>query len=178
MNRREFLGILALGTLLNLEPFNNIAFAQVNGSSEGSELFANKEFSYQALRALSKTFSSCADIKECFLAIKNIKDNDTNSWYEGWKTQGDRLYSLAEEYYSQGFLVSARETYLRASNYLRTSGFFLGANPKDPRIFDNYTKSRTSFVKAASLFDPKIESIEIQYQNTTIPLYFVKASSD
>lgn len=178
MNRRDFLGILALGALLNFEPINDIAFAQVNSSSQGSELFTNKEFSYQALRALSKTYSSCADIKECFLAIKSIKDNDTNSWYEGWKTQGDRLYSLAEEYYSEGFLVSARESYLRASNYLRTSGFFLGSNPKDSRIFDTYSRSRASFVKAASLFNPKIESIEIQYQNTTIPLYFVKASND
>ena len=44
-----------------------------------------------------------------------------------------RLAAEAEAQLKQGHRISARDNYLRACNYHRSSEFFLHANPDDPR---------------------------------------------
>ena len=71
----------------------------------------------------------------------------------------------------RGKRVSARDSFLRASNYYRASEFFLHGQPKDPRVQRAYQRSVALYKAAAKLFDVAIEPVEITYEHTTLPGY-------
>jgi len=77
----------------------------------------------------------------------------------------------------KGHNVSARDAYLRASGYYRAAEFFLHGHPNDPRILQTWEKSRDSFRKAIDLVSFTVEVVEIPYENTTLPGYFLKPDS-
>ncbi len=73
---------------------------------------------------------------------------------------------------ARGHRISARDGFLRAATYHRTSEFFLHGNPHDPRITSAYERSIECYKACARLFEPAIEAVEIPYENTTLPGYF------
>jgi hypothetical protein len=58
---------------------------------------------------------------------------------------------------------------LRASNYYRTSYPFLYGAPVDPRLVEAFDNETGAFLKAAALFDPPVEPVEIPYEGTPRP---------
>src|SRR6202012_5604428 len=72
---------------------------------------------------------------------------------------------------TRGRKISARDSFLRASNYYRCSEFFLHATPKDPRVARAYQRSVECYKASAGLFDTPIEPVEIPYAHTTLPGY-------
>jgi hypothetical protein len=68
--------------------------------------------------------------------------------------------------------VSARDGYLRAANYFRTSEFFLHGNHEDPRIYSAYHKSIAAYKLCCGLYDVPILPVEIHYESTTLPGYY------
>ena len=75
---------------------------------------------------------------------------------------------VADESSLSGHKVSARDGYLRASNYYRAAEFLL-IDPEDPRILETWGRSKECFNKAAELFSSTVESIEIPYEGTSLP---------
>ena len=55
-----------------------------------------------------------------------------------------------------GYIISAKESYLRASNYYTEAEFFLHINPSDDRIIQTYTKAVETFRKGFKLLFPWI----------------------
>jgi hypothetical protein len=82
-----------------------------------------------------------------------------------------RVYKYADDCLATNHKISAREAYLRASNYYRVAEFLL-INPEDPRIQITWESSEKCFSNAGKLFSPPIKSIEIPYGGTTLPGYF------
>lgn len=109
---------------------------------------------------------------EVLAVSAQIKSGDYDSWYEAWNTIADRVAKEADGQLARGHKVSARDGYLRASNYYRSSEFFLHANPKDPRIARAYKRSVETYRACAKLFETPIEPVEIPYEHTTLPGYF------
>lgn len=138
-------------------------------------LFNERSFDFEFLRTLEGTAYQTADIGECFEAARHIKDGDFESWYSAWNTLAQRIQAVADDALAKGHKQSAREAYARATNYHRTAEFYLHGNKKDPRILDSTRKSRDCFLKVISLADGKIESVKINYENTTLPGYFYYA---
>ena len=89
-----------------------------------------------------------------------------------WNATAERISAEADAQLAAGHRVSARDGYLRAANYFRTSEFFLHGNHEDPRIYSAYKKSIRAYKLSASLFDPPILPVEIPYEKTTLPGYF------
>jgi alpha-beta hydrolase superfamily lysophospholipase len=137
--------------------------------------FGNLDFDGQLLRAISYTAYGGADIGECFETAARIEEGNRDSWYEAWTKTADRLRNDAEESLDGGHKHSARRAYLRASNYYRTAEFEVRDDPKDPRSLQGWQSSHDCFAKAAQLFDPPFEAIEIAYEDTTLPGYFFRA---
>ena len=115
-----------------------------------------------------------AQIGEAWAIAAQITVGDTTSWYNAWSSYADRLYDLAVKTRDAGHRVSARNAFLRASNYYRAAYIFMFALPVDPRVIDAYKKQADAFQKAAELFEPPIEILKIPYENTTLPGYFIK----
>jgi hypothetical protein len=81
---------------------------------------------------------------------------------------------IGDESAAAGHAVSAREAYLRASNYYRTSYLPLYGTPVDPRLVEAFERETDIFQKAAPLFDPPIEVLDIPLEDSSLPAYFVK----
>jgi hypothetical protein len=125
-------------------------------------------------RALAHAIYGGADFGECRTTSGRVAIGDADSWYREWNETADRVYKIAESSEAKGHKVSAREAYLRASNYYRTSyPFFYGA-PVDSRLVEAFDKETAAFRRAAALFDPPVEPVEIPYEGTTLPGYFYR----
>ena len=137
-------------------------------------VFQDPEFSFQLLRAIGNAVYGGADIGECLSTAYRIKEGDFESWYQEWLKTADRVRKIADKCLAGGHRVSAREAYLRASNYYRSAEFYLHGDPSDPRILQTWGKSRECFSKAAQLFSPPFQAVEISYEGTTLPGYFFR----
>ncbi|MFO7601213.1 MAG: alpha/beta fold hydrolase [Candidatus Desulfacyla sp.] len=136
-------------------------------------VFSNKDFTFQLIRTAGAA-PSAADLDECLETARKIIDGNIESWYKEWYALAERVRSLGESYDSIGDIPSARNAYMRASNYYRNAGFFLSEKPVDPRIRDTWTKSTSIFRKAAGMFSPEIEYVQVSYEDTTMPAYFYR----
>jgi pimeloyl-ACP methyl ester carboxylesterase len=136
-------------------------------------IFDDPTFSLQLLRAISATYYKGADIGECLSTAYRIKENDFGSWYDEWFKTAKRVHHYAQECLKNGYNVSARESFLRASNYYRVAEFFI-IDPQNVRSVDTWKLSKECFEQAAQLFSPAFEPILIPYKQTTLPGYFFR----
>src|SRR6266571_5801247 len=137
-------------------------------------VFEDQTFSFELLRALSYAPYGGADIGECLVTASHIREGDFESWHEQWSKTARRVHALADDALHHGKRVSAREAYLRASNYYRTAEFFLHGNPQDPRILATWRNSRTTFRQAVKLMDTPVEQVLIPYEGTALTGYFYR----
>ena len=138
--------------------------------------FDDPEYDGQFLRAIDYVPAG-ALIGEAWAIAAQIKTGDTTSWYNAWSSYADRLYALGVKSRNAGRRVSARNAFLRASNYYRTAYIFMFALPVDPRVITAYEKQMDAFRRAAALFEPPIEILKIPYESTTLPGYFIKSDA-
>jgi hypothetical protein len=132
----------------------------------------NIEYWFEAKRAFGAASYGSSEFGEVMASLNRITSGDDEGWYNEWNATAERISAEADAQLAAGHRVSARDGYLRAANYFRTSEFFLHGNHEDPRIYSAYKKSIRAYKLSASLFDPPILPVEIPYQNTTLPGYF------
>ncbi|MFG2226296.1 alpha/beta hydrolase family protein [Streptomyces sp. NPDC048644] len=132
----------------------------------------NESFWFETLRSLGHSAYGGADFGEVLYTAGRITSGDYDSWYDEWSATAERLWEVAVEAQRGGHAVTARDTYLRASNYYRTAEFFLHGDPGDPRIRTAYDKSIDAYHRFVDLSGPTIERVEVPYENTTLPGYF------
>ena len=140
-------------------------------------VFKDPQYSFQCLRTMGYSATGGADIGECLSTAYRIKEKDNESWYRQWDATAKRLEKQGDQFLSGGHKKSAREAYLRASNYYRTAEFFLHTNPRDPRILKTWGKSRECFQKAAKLSERPIKFVRIPFEKTTLPGYLCLVDS-
>ena len=134
--------------------------------------FDDYEFSFQFLRVLGVSIAGGSDISECLMTAYRIKERDFESWYREWRKTAEQVHKIADSCAKKGHGVSARDAYLRASGYYRSAEFFLHGDTSDPRIHETSLLSRECFKNALPYFATPVESVEILYENTTLPGYF------
>jgi pimeloyl-ACP methyl ester carboxylesterase len=135
-------------------------------------VFEDQTFSFEFLRTVGYAPYGGADIGECLATASQIREGDFESWYGHWSNRARRVHTLADDALKLGKRVSAREAYLRASNYYRTAEFFLHGKPHDPRILVTWGNSRATFRQAIKLMDTPVEEVLIPYEGTFLPGYF------
>ncbi|MER7932008.1 MULTISPECIES: alpha/beta fold hydrolase [unclassified Streptomyces] len=135
----------------------------------------NIQFWYETLRSMSHIAYGGADFGEVVATAERITEGDYDSWYTEWAATADRVSGEAGKALEAGHEVSARDGFLRASNYYRSAEFFLHGHPCDPRHDAAYARSVECFKAAAALYaTPRIEAVEIPYENTTLPGYLYR----
>ena len=115
--------------------------------------FDNELFDSQLLRILGHIYDKGADIGECLSTAYRITDGDIESWYREWHHTAARVEKDAESSQGKGQNISARDGFLRASEYHRTAEFFLRGDLDDHRIMDTANSVRSCFLRAAGMFD-------------------------
>src|SRR3974390_1371607 len=66
-----------------------------------------------------------AGFDEAHRVAERIKVGDGESWYSEWQRAGERVERVAESALKAGRHLTARDAYLRGSNYYRTAQFYL-----------------------------------------------------
>ncbi len=118
-------------------------------------LFNDKSFSFETLRALGYAPYGGADIGEVTSTASRIPDGDKTAWYTQWRALAERVHADADRSAAEGHPVSARESYLRASNYYRLCEFYLRVGPADdPLVREVGQLSVGTFARAAQLMSP------------------------
>ncbi|MEU6313103.1 alpha/beta fold hydrolase [Streptomyces sp. NPDC047014] len=135
----------------------------------------NTQFWYETLRSMSHIAYGGAEFGEVMATSARIKEGDYDSWHTEWTATADRVSAEARRALDAGHTVSARDGFLRASNYYRSAEFFQHGRPCDPRHTHTYDRSVACFHAAAALFtSPRIEPVEIPYEGTTLPGYLYR----
>jgi pimeloyl-ACP methyl ester carboxylesterase len=139
-------------------------------------LFDNESFSFETLRAAGFANYGGAELGEVLVTARAIRDGNEGDWHREWKATAARVRSLAEGSLADGHRVSAREAFLRASNYYRTAEFFLRERPAtDPEVAELFAASTDTFRSAAELLDTPVRPVSIPYEGTTLPGYLFLA---
>ena len=134
--------------------------------------FTDQTFSFELLRTASYGLYGGSEIGEVLATANEIHEGDFESWHVAWQRTAACVEALATHALQQGHRVSARQAFLRASNYYRTAEFFLA--PDDPRRRPTFEKSRTTFWKFLELSGLYVERVRIPYEGTTLPGYFYR----
>ncbi len=142
----------------------------VGRSSTSFEVFKEKEMNWVFKRTLEFMNEKAAEIAECLYAASRIDEENGESWIEEWSSLAARVEELGDESLSKGHNISARESYMRASNYYRTAEY--GTLPSHPRFHELWEHSVDCFRKACSLFSPPIESHMVSFEDKKLPAYF------
>jgi pimeloyl-ACP methyl ester carboxylesterase len=137
-----------------------------------SFLFRNEAYSFETLRAAGAAPYGGADLGEVRATARAIKAGDDESWLREWRATAERVHRLADACVTAGHRVSARQAYLRASNYYRTAEFFRRKNPSGDEVMLSLSRrSRETFLRAIELMEHPARPISIPYEDTTLPGY-------
>lgn len=140
--------------------------------------FSNKQMdigtpAFNFVRTLMVAGTGGAELNECLLAAERIKQNDEESWIREWSNIAKSVHRNADQAAQLGQIVTARQSFLRASNYYRAAMFSLPHT--DARLDSFLTSSRECFHRAAALFSPQIEVVNIPFGDAQLPGYFLSA---
>ena len=129
------------------------------------------------LQAFPLNFQSYggASAGETFYAASRIDEKDLESWVHEWSALAARVEAEGATAIQKGHWVSARDAYLRAYTYYRTATLCLRV--ADPRFRTTWQTMRSCFRRSAELFDPPIEPVEIPYEGSALPAYFVRGGA-
>lgn len=136
--------------------------------------FKDELYDAQLLRAVGHATHHGAELGECLATVATVRELDADGWYDAWMKTARRVQGLADESLAAGQTVSARDAYLRASNYYRTAYVFIFEKPLGERLTAAYDGQSETFRKAAALFRPAFEFVSIPYENGALPAYVAK----
>lgn len=140
--------------------------------------FQNPTFDAQLLRVISHTYTGSADIGECLSTASRIKEGDFDSWQKEWIQTAERLEKLGMESEKKGYLISAQEYFLRASNYYRTSLFFHYSSPLTENTQNAFLQHGQCFDLSMKHTSDNYRKVRIPFEKTHLPGYFFKAADE
>lgn len=155
------------------EKTNKQAMKASRSPDAGLKIFKDPEANWVVNRTIAFMNEKCAEFGECLYTARRIKtlgETDEDVWRDEWTALAKRVENIASEALQRGHRVSAREAYLRASNYYRTAEYC--TSPFHPQFDPLWKKSVETFQKAAALLDPPIEMLHVNYQGKNLPAYF------
>jgi dienelactone hydrolase len=140
-------------------------------------VFNDESFSYELLRAVGYSSYGGADIGECLETAARIQEGDFVGWHRAWKQTADRISAIGERALQGGHRVSARDAFLRASNYYRTGEFYLHGLDNAAAL-ESSRLARSKFEQAIALMPHRSTKLAIPYEGTTLPGYLFQPAAD
>lgn len=127
-----------------------------------------------AWRPLTAAIYGGADLGEILSTVARVGDGGSaDDWHREWTATADRIAGIGDAAAAAGHRVSAHEAYFRAASYYQAAWFPLFGAPVDPRATADFGRQSAMLEVAAPLCDPPVELLEIPFEQTTLPGYFV-----
>jgi len=97
---------------------------------------------------------------------------DDAAWFEEWARMGEKIEVRGRDALRAGHKLTAASCFMRATRYYQTGERFI--QPRSQRSMDVYARSVTLFKDAAAMLRrPRIEPVEVPYENTSLPALLV-----
>ena len=138
--------------------------------------FEDEEMDFAFQWLLGSISTGGAEIGEAFYVAGNIEDGSPVSWQTEWEKMAIRKEIRAKEALKNGNNITARESYLKASNYYRTA--LVSMMPDNPKFNGIGKKIRTCMVEAGKLFNPPMTYFEVPFEDVVLPGYYRPVKKD
>ena len=96
-----------------------------------------------------------------------------NVWREEWCAMADRIAAVADKAAAEGRTITAGHHYMRAGNYYYSAERFM---PPGPDKLAMYSNALRCYQGAMERLHPEIERVEVPYEGTSLPAWFVKGA--
>ncbi len=107
------------------------------------------------------------------------KEGDVDTWVREWSVLGARVSTLAQRQEQAGALISAGESYQRASLYYQISERLLARDSDEERRAMLFREAQRLFARFAALRHPSpIAVVDIPYENTSLLGYLIPADGE
>ena len=136
--------------------------------------FDDPTLDFQMQRTAAKASYGCADLGEVFAIAARITVGDYDSWYREWFVAGESNQKLAEKEIASGHKESARQAYLRASEYYRSAYFFCRRDIDGAPLQTAWGRSRDMFRAAAPLLPYPTQQVQIPFEGIHLEGYIVQ----
>ncbi|MGQ7792003.1 alpha/beta hydrolase [Faunimonas sp. B44] len=100
------------------------------------------------------------------------RQDDHDAWHEEWSAMAAEVEARAEEAAARGRSMSAGDDYMRAGYYYYTAERMVHPGALKTEI---YRKSLRCHKEGLRRSFPEIEPVEVPYEGTTLPAYFLPA---
>ncbi|QRO00053.1 alpha/beta fold hydrolase [Archangium violaceum] len=166
----------AVGTRRALEP----ASTDVIGINPRSDAWYDLRMSgdglmdNQLLWFLGHAAHGQSDVGDVLETAQRIQPGDERSWFEAWLQTARRVHGVASTAESKGHALSAGQAYARAANYYRAATMHY-TNTADPRLLEVTHNAVTTFEKSNALLGYLAQPLDIPYEGTTLPAYFLRS---
>jgi alpha-beta hydrolase superfamily lysophospholipase len=116
-----------------------------------------------------------ADAGEVEAMAKQVKDGDDDSFFEACDAIARARIAEGDAAVAAGHPQTAYDCYLRAALFLGIGYHPLYGTPVDPRLADAFHRQMETFERALRLGVVQAEPVDVPYENTSIPAWFVHA---
>lgn len=116
---------------------------------------------------------ACDSLGEASRPNSEYPNGNPALWLAAWSGIAGELQTLAERSLVRSHRATARDAYFRAAIYWQWAGAYL--DPEHPEVVATFDRHLDCFRKAAGLLEMGIEFVELPYEGTTLPAYYVPA---
>jgi dienelactone hydrolase len=106
------------------------------------------------------------------LIARGNDPTDKDAWWQEWCAMADHVAKMADDAAAKGRQLTAGDYYMRAGYYYYTGERMVYPGELKSSI---YAKALRCFKEGFKRRYPHFERVEVPYENTTLPAFFVKA---
>jgi hypothetical protein len=137
--------------------------------------FDDAEMDGQLQRTLIAANAGSADLGETLATASRVTPGDYDSWFDEWAVVARRSEARASAALTTGHRVTARQAFLRASEYWRQAFFFIRHDLDDHRLQEAWPAHRAAFTSAIPLFDHDVVIDDVALDGAALRAYLFRA---
>ncbi|RFA26556.1 hypothetical protein CAI21_16425 [Alkalilimnicola ehrlichii] len=141
-------------------------------------VFDDPDFDGQLQRSVAKEPYGMANLGECLAIANHIGEDDTESWFDAFADFATDLRGAAEQAALREHGVTAREEFLRASEYYRNAFFYQRGDLDALRLHEAYEAHRACFQAAIRYLAFPVEAATVPEEDFYIAGYFAAPTDD
>lgn len=154
-------------------------FGPTANPATGVNFFSQTDLEFELLFAFGGASYGAGEAGEIIATINQINAAGASyqTFYENFVDRGNQVASIGDEALKNKNPASARSAYLRAAQYFDQALFFVLGTSTPNAEMTVYQAMQRQWNLAAQLMDVPFERVAIPYGKTTMPGYFLKAST-